>query len=390
MKLAPVVALGLLTLGAARADEVTLRGNYWRDRNTRVIAPEADFIKELPSGTIVGGGYLLDAITSASVAAGVLADQPFTELRNQIGVQLGQRLGPVTLLGNYRYSTESDYWAHVGGGTVALDLFEKNTTIAASVDYSHADVGRRMGPSMFGIVGHLNSWFLLLNGTQVLSRYLVFEAGLELARLGDGNDPQSYQGNPYRMVVNGGTPQVEKVPRQRDRLSVVGGLRLAIPLRLGWLRSLAFYGKYHFYADDWGVVAHAPELRTYARVGPLELRVTGRYYRQSEAEFWPHDKNGEPLIVPVYATGVSFADPSDPNHCVCFTGDAKLGRSSSMFLELRVGMPLFFLDSPSLPLGRYFGASTLYLSYGHYINDRSFHAQFGDAEVAGLEWIFPL
>src|SRR5690242_18174996 len=48
----------------ARADELVLRGNYYRDRNTRVIQPEAVFTKEAPHGIVVGGHYLLDTITS--------------------------------------------------------------------------------------------------------------------------------------------------------------------------------------------------------------------------------------------------------------------------------------------------------------------------------------
>lgn len=368
-----------------------LRGNYWRDRNTRVIAPEAEFAKELPSGTLIGGGYLLDAITSASVAAGVLSDQPFTELRSQMGAVLGQRLGPATLTGTYRYSTESDYWAHTGGATLALDLFDKNTALAGSVVYSHADVGRRMGPSMFGVVGHLGSWFAILDGAQVLSRWALLDGALELSRLGDASDPRSYQGNPYRTVVVAGTPTAEQVPRQRQRLAASAGLRVAMPIRTPLLRHLSFYLKYRFYADDWGVVAHAPELRTYLRLGPVEARLTGRYYTQQAADFWPRDRTGQPLIAPVYdQMGISFGAPGDPNHCLCFTGDAKLSQFSSAFFEVRLAMPLWFLDRPSLPLGSYFGASTLALSYGHYVNTRSAHLQYGDAEVAGLEWIFPL
>src|SRR5207244_1576137 len=118
------LAASLLAPAGARAQngEVHLRGNYWRDRNTRVLAPEALLSKEYPTGTTVEGSYLLDAITSASVAAGVAADHPFTELRNEVGVRLAQRLGPASIGGSYRYSTESDYWAHTGGITAAFDL----------------------------------------------------------------------------------------------------------------------------------------------------------------------------------------------------------------------------------------------------------------------------
>jgi hypothetical protein len=377
---------------SARGDEIVLRGNYWRDRNTRVIAPEAEFNKELPSGTIVGGSYLLDAITSASVAAGVLSDQPFTELRSQISVHLGQRMGPVTLTGNYRYSTESDYWAHVGGGTIAIDLLDKNLSLAASLVYSHADVGRRTGATGFVPVGHLNSIFGILSGTAILSRYSLLDLSLEYSKAGDSDDHGSLQSNPYRTVNVGGSPMVEAEPFQRDRLTLTGGLRFALPVHEGILRHLSFYAKYRFYHDDWGITAHAPELRTYLRLGPVELRLTGRYYHQSAADFWPRDSAGNPMITPMYVfTAMQVTNQAlDAASCNCFTGDAKLSEFNSYFTELRITINLSFLDGHNLPLGQFFGASLLSLSYGHYINDRFAHIQYGDSEVAGIEWIFPL
>ncbi|MSP61057.1 MAG: DUF3570 domain-containing protein [Myxococcales bacterium] len=372
----------------ALGDEVILRGNYWRDRNTRVVAPEMEFSKELPTGTIVGGGYLLDAITSASVAAGVLSDQPFTELRNQIGAHLGQRIGPVTVTGSYRYSTEGDYWSHTGGGTVAADLWKKNTTLAASYVYGHADAARRIGPGGFVPVGHLKSHFLILSGTQVLSRLALLDLSVELNRLGDEGDPKSFQANPYRTVKVCGTPQLEVVPGERNRLAATAGLRLAVPVKMGALRYLAAYFKLRYYRDDWSVTALSPEVRTYARLGPIELRFTGRYHTQTAASFYPHEPDGQPKINPEYTdkecSGINFKNRTN------YTGDAKLSEFSSVFVEARVQFPLSFLDFRGMPLGRFLGEGQLALSYGHYANDRGAHLQFGDAEVAGLEMIFPL
>jgi len=195
-------------------------------------------------------------------------------------------------------------------------------------------------------------------------------------------------------VLVSGSPQRESVPGERNRHSVTVGARLAVPAQMGALRHLVLYGKYRFYRDDWGITAHAPELRTYMNFGAVEIRLTGRYYTQTAAEFFrwsPRliaqydldslDGNMNPAPAPA---GVRF------KNCMCFTGDSKLSPFSSFFVEARIGVPLRFLDHPKMPLGKLLGESTLALSYGHYVNSAFAHAQFGDAGVAGLEWIFPL
>ena len=70
-----------------------------RPQHARACSRAIDIAKQLPTGTQISAHYLLDAITSASIAAGVLRDQPFTELRNEAGFSLGQVIGPVAHAG---------------------------------------------------------------------------------------------------------------------------------------------------------------------------------------------------------------------------------------------------------------------------------------------------
>src|SRR5262249_32702025 len=136
---------------------ITLRGNYYRDRNTRVVQPAIDIRKQLPTGTQISAHYLLDAITSASVAAGVLRDQPFTELRNEAGVTIGQVLGPALIQGSYSYSSESDYWSHFAALGMLLSLFQNNTQLSATIAYGNDRVAQRMGPTAYNLVGGLQT-----------------------------------------------------------------------------------------------------------------------------------------------------------------------------------------------------------------------------------------
>lgn len=393
-----VLAVTLALAGRALADgEVVLRGNYWRDRNTRVLAPEADLRKTLPTGTTVEAGYLLDAITSASAAAGVMADQPFTELRHELGLRATQQIGPVAVGAQYRYSTESDYWAHTGGVSVALDLLQKNLTLAASYVYTQAEVARRA--SALGYVwangtaaeSRLRTHYGILSASQVLAPWALLSGAYELAVL-DG-----FQANAYRTVRVSGTPVREVVPSLRLRHALSAELRLTPVFHHGVVGYFTTALKYRFYIDDWGVIANAPEARAYLALGPTELRLTLRYYHQTAADFYRSTPtavtaSGETRTIDLAdypSGGVPFAHCPPPAH-TCYTGDSKLSSFWSVYLEGRVQLALRFLDRPKMPLGHWLGAGLLAVSVGHYWNTNYAWAQFGDAWTGGLELTLPL
>jgi hypothetical protein len=389
--LAAALAVTLLA-GAARAKdigEVTLRGNYYRDRNTRVVQPAVDLITEAPNGTVVGAHYLLDAITSASVAAGVLRDQPFTELRNEAGLTIGQRLGPVLFSGAYSYSSESDYWAHTAGLRVVIDLFQRNTQLDASLGYGNDRVALRMGPTLYNPLGGLQTVRGLLNLTQLLTPTLIGTLSYEIGVLGFGTPQNGWQSNPYRAVNVGGAPAREVVPYQRIRQSVSGTLRWLIPTHIHLMPYLVFRPSYRFYFDDWGITSHTPELRMYVPAGPTEFRVSARYYTQSQASFW-NDVDG----VPSYPMGVGL-------HCTtCFsesirqglyyTSDPKLSSFTTEFLELRFLVNLRDLARVHIPGALWLSSGIVEISYGHYFNGGYAHRAFGDAEIAGMTLSWPL
>jgi hypothetical protein len=370
---------------------LTLRGNYWRDRNTRVVQPAIELSKELPSGTVLGAHYLLDAITSASVAAGVIRDQPFTELRNEAGVSIGQRLGPALISGGYSYSSESDYWAHTASLGVLLELFQKNTTIGATLAYGNDKVAQRMGPTNFNPVGGLQTVRAIVNLTQTLTPRLLAVASYEIGALGFGTAQNGWLANPYRTVNLGGAPSREMTPYQRIRQAATGAVHWMIPLRIRLMPYLAFRPAFRLYWDDWGIVSEAPELRMFVPIGPTEFRVTGRYYHQNSVSFWSDDG-----VRPFYPAGVQG------KHCdtctlassqqgLWYTSDPKLGTFTSEFLELRLLVKLSGIANwRRLPGAAWLGAGVIELSYGHYFNGGFAHTAFGDAEVAGLTLSWPL
>src|SRR5690349_5157370 len=90
--LSPALLLAIVSLFTPRAGadavsgtftgNVALRGNYYWERSTRVVAPAITAGMETPQGIRMDATYLIDAITSASVATGVQSDHPFTEKRH--------------------------------------------------------------------------------------------------------------------------------------------------------------------------------------------------------------------------------------------------------------------------------------------------------------------
>ncbi len=383
----------------ALGDQVVFRGNYYRDRNTRVLIPEVEFSKESRSGTVLGGHYLLDAITSASAAAGVVTDQPFTELRNEFGVSVGQRIGPARLSAGYAYSSESDYWAHLATLGVVLDLFQHNTTLAGSIAYGVDYVGQRQGAGAVIPKGSLQSFHAILSLSQVLTPRVLANLSYELDILGFGSDvgsvsgtptPNSgYQGNPYRTVLVAGSPTPEAVPFQRYRQEIAGSLHLILPTPLRLMPYITFRPGYRFYFDDWGILSHAPEMRSYVPMGPVELRLTGRYYQQTEASFWS-EIYGKP----------NYTESTGKRCTTCYfsqsrksfyTSDPKLAAFSALYFELRLLIDFSQVRRrPRSPFGKWLGDAVLEFSYGHYFNSGYSHTAFGDADIGGLAVTLPL
>ena len=372
--------------GAGRADELVIRGNYYRDRNTRVIQPEAELSKDFATGTTVGAHYLLDTITSASVAAGVKSDQPFTELRNEFGVRLGQRFGRGQLTARYSYSSESDYWAHTVSLSGTLDLYKKNTQLGLAVAYGHDNVAQRMAATTYTTLGTLDTLHFIGSLSQVLHKTLLFNLSYDLAVSGFGTQNNGFQANPYRTVILGGSPSREKVPFQRVKQSLAAGFNWVIPLGSTLVPYIGFRPSYRFYWDDWTVLSSTPELRIFVPVGPAEFRVTGRYYTQRAASFWSDLGDGKPFYPGNTGKACQHCLSTSTRGQTYFTAAPKLGEMDDMFLELRLMFRLHGLRR----LSAWLSEGLLEMSYGHLFNDKYAHTAFGDAEVAGLTLTLPL
>jgi len=316
-------ALGSICMVAstARADETTGkwsgsiegRGNYFWERSTRVVVPEVKATVSAPNGIHVGAGYLLDAITSASISAGAASDDLATEYRHGVSAEAGEafELGgeQLDLTLNAVYSSENDYKSLVVGLDSSLAIDDKDTTLSLSATGVNDAIKSNADPSFDG---RLKGFTLGAGLTQVLTPVLVLTLGYQFGYL-DG-----FLGNPYRRALSAGhAPEREAPPETRLRHSVSSRLAWFIPASDTGIHLL-----YTTYADSWDIAALAPELRIYQQIThDLLLRPRYRFYVQTKASF-QRDR------YPAGWTGPTTADPKLTGlttHTIGLTVEYRLG-----------------------------------------------------------------
>lgn len=251
-------------------DSVGLYGNYFKERSTRVISPMVRIRKDLPYEIEADVTYLLDQITSAS-GAFTITDEVFTEHRHEVRVganmKLYDRFRPNISL---RYSRESDYTSYGIAAGLAVELFEKATTLSLRFNYNNDDVNRRVmqGDDMIIMdVGKLESTLIGASVTQIISRNMLGGLGFDVQL------DRGFQENVYRSP--------EQHPTVRDRFSLSGWLAYRISPSRSTLRL-----DYRFYVDSWEIIGNSIDLQFYQQLLPsLGIRPRIRFHIQKGAFF---------------------------------------------------------------------------------------------------------
>jgi Protein of unknown function (DUF3570) len=373
-----LIAVLLLCPGGARAENrVTVRGQYYREPSTRVVQPVAEMSADLPAGLDLSAHYLLDAITSASAAAGPSGDNIFTEYRSESGVGIGKTWSRVRVGAAYKYSGESDYWSHTVAASVALRTWQDTGTLALSGGLGWDQVGRRPqgnAPVPTAAPGAacaptalrtcpLDSVFAGVGYSQVLSPTLLVQGGYELAVL------NGYLASAYRAVSPYG---MEKVPDNRVRQTLSARAAKYFPrTRTGIQLQYRYYWDLKWDGSDpllvarsavtrdqsnpWQVISHTIETRVFQGVGrDVDLRVTGRYYSQGPANFWCDQRQ----------------DPTCYGGAQIYTSDPKLQSVGTVFVEGKVYWEATRWRDRAF-LG-WFSDGTFELSYGVFLQNTAF------------------
>lgn len=372
--------------GARAEDRVSVRGVYFREASTRVIEPMVLLTKDLPEGFDVAGHYLLDAVTSASVAQGAVQDVVFTEHRHQAGLAAGRtfatRHGNTRVGGGFRYSREPDYRSGSLGVSVMQEVWQRTGTVAFNFAHSKDRFSNERAMVTNGL---LDVWFGSLAYTQVLSPLAIAQVVYELSFL-DG-----FQANPYLRTF-GARP---RVPDKRFRH--VLGFKFARYLPAANLGVQAHYRFYYDrgalwgaggdpngdYDNPWGLLAHTAEGRVYwTFLDDFELRLSYRFHWQGSANFWCNldpTRGGSTDCYEVrFGPGGGF-DPARNLH----SADVKYGSLRTHVPQVRLAWDLHWFRR--VPLLRVFAPGTAEVSYGYFIQS----SRYGNAHLAQVGYTLP-
>jgi hypothetical protein len=298
---AGLVAAALAAPAAVRADgTLALRGFWYKEKATRVIQPMLDGNFDVGDAGEADVHALVDAITSASAAAGALGE-PFSERRWELGGAYRHRLADLRIGGSARISYEPDYQSFFVGVASDLALAAQTTVIGVAAGIGHDAIGRA-GPGGLGgmsaSVGDLTTALGSVSLTQILSPNAVAGVTYDLIFL-DG-----YQENPYRSVITADGMVPERHPDQRTRHAVAGTVRRFVPQT-----ATALIAIYRYYTDSWELRAHTPELRLVQEAGDgVDLTLRYRLHRQGQAFFYrPSYPSASPTEFPYLTDDVKLS-----------------------------------------------------------------------------------
>jgi hypothetical protein len=350
------LAASLAALPTARAqsseDRVTLRGAYFREASTRVIQPMVEVKKALPGGYDLGGHFLVDAISSASIAQGAITDEVFSENRYEGSLAFGWTQALTRIGAFVRYSREPDYFSHTAGLSATREVWERTGTVSLNFAFTHDDIEPRppLSPR------DLDVWFAGVSYAQVITPTTVAQAGYEIYYL-DG-----FGGNVYISHPNLGR---EELPETRLRHALAMRVAQYLPaLGLGAQLHYRFYFDQESLTrtDPWGMTAHTVEARLYKNLGRhVETRLAYRYHQQSKADFWCNSRAdlGCYGMMPTY-----------------HSWDVKFGGLTTHLPELKLIWNLHVLER--LPALGWLAGGAAELSYGYLFQSTPYGQPFTD------------
>ncbi len=323
------VLVGAWPRDAGAEDRVIVRGNYYREASTRVLQPEVSVSVDVPDERLsLGAAYMLDAISSASIASGAAevtgGDAVFTEVRHETTAFASSKIRNWGFGGFFRYSTETDYISRSLGANLSRDLLSRSVTLSLSYAYNfdrffriQNNTGAR-APWCSGNVpieectdgGHGKGSNLLqvhyLSGgyTHALHKTLLGMATVEVAH---ARGPQD---NPYRGAqIPSATYETHPYLRTRVAPTIAARWKI-VPAKM------VIEPRYRFTTDTWDIQTHAIDMRLHFRVlTHLLLRLRYRFYTQNSAFFF---REAGDYLEP---TGECTRDA--PENCA--TADPKMG-----------------------------------------------------------------
>ncbi|HJS92552.1 MAG TPA: DUF3570 domain-containing protein, partial [Steroidobacteraceae bacterium] len=234
----------------------------------------------------VNANYYQDMISSASIDV-LLSASPYKETRTQKSIGAEYLHGKTTYSAGLINSVEPDYKANTAYYSISQDMFGDLTTVTLSYSRGWDEIFRDIkvngtivnDPTFRQRADHR---VYGLSISQILTRSLIGTLNYQFS------SDQGYLASPYRLIRYADpnnpvgyslAPQIYPGTRTMDALAA--SLKYYLPYRA------ALTGKYRFFSDSWGIVAHTLQL-DYVQPIRHHWTLDGniRYYRQGAASFY--------------------------------------------------------------------------------------------------------
>jgi hypothetical protein len=272
--------------GVLPEDRADVLYHRYQGGGITVQGPSILVQKRIGDHFAVNANYYQDMISSASIDV-LLSASPYKETRTQKSVGAQYLHGKTTYSAGFINSVEPDYKANTSYYSISQDMFGDLTTVTLSYSRGWDQIFRDIKAN--GVIVNDPTFHQRadhrvygLSISQILSRSLIGTFNYQFS------SDQGYLASPYREIRYfdpssplGYTlaPQVYPNTRTMDALSA--SLKYYLPYRA------ALTGKYRFFTDSWGIVAHTLEV-DYLQPVRHHWTLDGsvRYYRQGAASFY--------------------------------------------------------------------------------------------------------
>jgi hypothetical protein len=265
------------------------------DGVTVVTPTVAGSIENPLSEWSIGGRYLVDVVSAASVDIVATASRRWREVRHAGGLDGAAKFGVVGLGLSGSVSSEPDFLGWSAGGTLSVDFAQKNVTALVGYAFGHNTIGRHDTPfDVFSHVVFTHSANAAL--TVIVNRDTIFAlVGDVIFELGDSSKPYRYiplfdpsiaakvpggadidTVNRYRLPER----PLEQLPTTRDRFALTA--RLAHRFTSSTLRIAE-----RVYRDTWGLTASSTDIKFIFDAGSrVSLWPHARLHLQTPVAFW--------------------------------------------------------------------------------------------------------
>lgn len=303
-----------------------------------VLTPSlAGTVEDPVAGWSVGGTYLVDVVSAASVDIVASASRRWVELRHAGTLDASYKPAAFGVSLEGGVSSEPDYLSWTVGGTLTQDVLDQNATLLLGFSHGH-DVAGRSGTPFSVFSRPLDRENLKAGVSLVLDRATIATVLADVVfERGDSSKPYRYVPlfAPGTSVPNGASIDevtslrlaarpLEQLPDTRNRFALTA--RIAHRFAGSTLRV-----DERLYADSWALKASSTDARYLLDLGARwQLGPHLRVHAQTPVSFWQRAY--------VLRPGLDFP--------ALRTGDRELGPLLALTLGLTVRLGLGPADAP--------------------------------------------